>query len=534
MSVLSAKGGVFLLLEMTNIEKYAADRCLFRIEHLKIYPGDRIGLIGRNGAGKSTLLGILAGVVRPDRGKIDRRCALSYIPQLEPAGQTPSSMSGGEKTRRKIAAALGEDRPLLLADEPAANLDMSGRELLEAKLLAFKGAVVLVAHDRQLLDALCTAIWEIADGGFKIYRGNYSGYLEQKANARRQQEREYEKYLDARDHLAAAIQDRQARSAATRKTPKRMGNSEARLHKMGNQKAKANLDKAVKALESRLATLAPVAKPKDAPAAAFAFGAAGDLHGKTVVRGEGLHKAFGGRVIFQDAAFSLPGGQRVALCGDNGCGKSTLLTMIARREAPLRVAPRARFGYFAQGLENLDPAKTVLANVMAGSAHDEGTVRQLLARLLFRRDDVFKPVGVLSGGERTRVSLARIIAGDANILLLDEPTNYLDLPSLEALEEVLAAYRGTVLFSAHDRRFIDRVATQLLVFADGKLRPFPGNYSQYLGHRSEQSRPADEESAMVRGHRLAEILGRLSLAKNQEEAARLESEYRALLAKAKA
>lgn len=535
MSVLSAKRrGSNLLLEMTDIEKHIADRRLLRIDRLKIFPGDKIGLIGRNGAGKSTLLGILAGLVPPDQGRIDRRCELSYIPQLEPAGQYPSSMSGGEKTRRKIAAALGQDRPLLLADEPAANLDMSGREHLQAELLAFKGALVLVSHDRQLLDALCTVIWEIDDGALKIYRGNYSACLEQKATARRHHEREYEKYLDTRDHLTEAIRDRQARSAATRKTPKRMGNSEARLHKMGNQKAKASLDKAVKAMRARLDTLTAVEKPQDAPAATFAFGAAGDLRGKTVLRAAGLDKAFGGRIILADAAFSLPCGQRVALCGDNGCGKSTLLKMIARREAPVWVSPQARFGYFAQGTEDLDPARTVLANVMAGSAHDEGTVRRLLARLLFRRDDVFKPVGVLSGGERTRVSLARIIAGDANVLLLDEPTNYLDLPSLEALEEVLAEYRGTVLFAAHDRRFIDRVATQLLLFDSGKLRPFPGNYRQYLDHLSEQARQADEDSELVRRHRLAEILGRLSLAKDKAEAVRLESEYRALLAGKKA
>ncbi len=411
---------------------------------------------------------------------------------------------------------------------------MSGRDLLQAELLAFQGALVLVSHDRQLLDALCTTIWELEDGALKVYRGNYSGYLEQKANARRHQEREYEKYLATRDHLTEAIQDRQSRSAATRKTPKRMGNSEARLHKMGNQKAKANLDKAVKALQSRLDLLAPVAKPQDAPAAAFAFGAAGDLRGKTVVRAEGLRKAFGDRVIFEDAAFSLACGQRVALCGDNGCGKSTLLNMIFRREAPVWISPQARFGYFAQGAEDLDPALTVLASVLAGSSHDEGTVRRLLARLLFRGDDVFKPVGVLSGGERTRVSLARIIAGDANVLLLDEPTNYLDLASLEALEEVLADYRGTVLFAAHDRRFIDRVATQLLLFDVGKLRPFPGNYRQYLDSQSEQSRQAAAESEMVNRHRLSAILSRLSVAKDKNEAARLEGEYRELLTKTKA
>ena len=539
------------MLELNDIVKYVNDRRLLKIDNLKISKGDKIGVVGRNGAGKSTLLAILAGSVQPDEGHVRRHCPFASISQLgapmsgrtlDPfvAGQFAVTaaysghMSGGEQTRLKIAAALSEEAPLLLADEPAANLDIKARELLQAKLQAFQGTLVLVSHDRLLLDAVCDTIWEIENGWLQVYRGNYTAYLAQKDNARKHREREYEKYTDKKKQLQTAIADRTSRSAATRKTPARMGNSEARLHKMGNQKAKASLDKAVKAMESRLEKLPAVEKPPNGPAVSFAFGHSGDLHSKIVVHGEGLDKRFGSRVIFDNAEFSLPVGHKVALCGDNGSGKSTLLNMIVGRDARISLAPQARIGYFAQGTDDLDPEKTLLANVMAASVHDEGTVRNLLARLLFRRQDVFKPAGVLSGGERTRVSLAKIIVSDANVLLLDEPTNYLDLSSLSALEQVLAEYGGTLLFVSHDRRFIDRVATHLLFVDAGKLRPFAGNYRQYLDRQQASPPGAAAESEIVREHRRAEILARLSVTRDKDEAVRLDKEYRELLAQTKA
>lgn len=539
-----------MLLELNNIVKNIGDRRLFAIDKLQINKGDRIGVVGRNGAGKSTLLAILAGDVQPDEGRVTRNCPAAFISQLgaPPAGtlkplaaaefavrrEYAVHMSGGETTRYKIAAALDGDRPLLLADEPAANLDIKGRELLQAKLQGFPGALVMVSHDRQLLDALCETIWEIENSVLTVYRGNYSSCREQKENARKNREREYEKYTAKKSQLEAAVQDRRTRSAATRKTPARMGNSEARLHKMGNQKAKASLDKAVNAMEERLEKLAVVEKPREDPAVAFVFGAAADLHSKIVVSGEGINKCCGDRELFRDAAFAVKNGQKAALIGDNGCGKSTLLAMIVNRAPSVVLAPKARLGYFAQGMDDLAPAKTLLANVMAASVHDEAAVRNLLARLLFRREDVFKPVGVLSGGERTRVSLAKIIVSDANVLLLDEPTNYLDLSALAALEEVLAAYRGTILFVSHDRRFIDRVATDLIIAAGGTLRPFAGNYSQYLASRQERAQPAAAETGLVLEYRLSAILARLSVAKDKHEAADLEKEYRRLLAAKKA
>ena len=538
-----------MLLSLENIVHYVQDRCLLNIENLKIFEGDRIGVVGRNGIGKSTLLGIMAGTVKPDAGRVTRNGACSYLQQFGAGMQSDGevdealfkkfgtrqkyheAMSGGEKMRYRLAVALSEGNPLLLADEPTANLDINGTELLQAMLQEYPGALVLVSHDRQLLDAVCNIIWEITDGRLKVYPGNYSDYYRQKEVERRQEEREYENYIREKEHLEQAIADRKTRNVSMRKTPKRMGNSEARLHKMGNQKAKANLDKAVKAIESRLAKLEVKTKPKEAPAVNFELNAAESVFSKIVIRGENIHKNFGERVLFRDLNFSIQRGQKVALFGKNGCGKTTLLKMIANGDDGIYVSPNARLGYFDQELQNLDPDKSILANVMADSVRDEGFVRNFLAQLLFRRDDVYKKVAVLSGGERVRVALAKIMVGEANVLLLDEPTNFLDLPAIEALETVLSEYDGTLLFASHDRQFMNKVASHLMVFDYEGIEVFEGSYEQYREAKQRKTRKHDlnlEERMMIE-NRLAEVIGKLSVVTDRDEYARLDEEYRRLL-----
>lgn len=538
-----------LLLELKNIVKSAGDRRLFSIDNLKIYSGDHIGVVGRNGAGKTTLLRIIAGLLAPDTGKVVSHCSHAFIAQLGCAQQEAinpviarqfkistryaQTMSGGEQTRYKIVAALSQDSTLLLADEPTANLDINGIELVQQKLQARQGAFIVVAHDRELLNEVCNKIWEIEDGKVIVYTGNYQQYLASKEEQQLRQNREYDRYIAEKKKLEAAAIDRRQRSVSVRKAPARMGNSEARLHKMGDQKAKANLYKAVKAIETRLNQLEVKEKPRKSPAVIFDLLTTDDLYNKVVVRAEGLTKRFGDRLLYNQTSFTIYHGQKVALVGNNGCGKTTLLDMIAINDENLYLAPKVRCGYFSQAMAELNPNQTVLTNVMGTSVYSEESIRSLLARLLFRREEVYKPVSVLSGGERTRVALARIMVSEANVLLLDEPTNYLDVLAMSALEAVLAEYKGTVLFACHDRKFINAIATHLMLFQSGKIRLFSGNYQQYLENEKDRLKNPAIENKLVLEHRLAEVLSKLSVAQDKTLVEQLDKEYRELLAQLK-
>jgi len=536
-----------LSLELKHVVKDFGDRRLFKIDYLKVYSEDRIGVIGANGIGKTTLLQIMAGIIEPDEGTVSRRCPLSYITQMDDIDRTAvisnpllaqqfkvgmqysETLSGGEKTRYKIAAALSQESSLLLADEPTANLDIQGIELLQQKLTEFKGALVIISHDRILLEAVCNIIWVIDGRKVRVYKGDFQDYLVQKEIERKREEAEYDTYIAEKKKLEEAVDNRANQAVSMRKTPKRMGNSEARLHKMGNQKAKANLNKAVVAMETRLSQLEEKKKPPKEPTVVFDLTNANSLQSKVVLQGERVCKSFGSRMLFNNAQFSIFNGQKVALVGANGCGKTSLLKMIVRGEEGCFIAPQARFGYFSQEMEGLDVTKSVLTNVMNTSIYDEGFVRSILARLLFKREEVFKPVAVMSGGERTRITLAKIIVSEANFLLLDEPTNYLDIPSIQALESVLTEYKGTILFASHDRKFINSIVTHLMLIEAGEIRIFSGNYRQYLEHEKERKENQLNEGRFLFEYRLTEVLSKLSLAKDKDSIERLDREYQELL-----
>lgn len=538
-----------LVLHLQQIVKNFDDRVIFSIEDLKVYSYERIGIVGLNGAGKTTLLDIMTGVTCPDEGNIIRRCEYSYITQYHKEGdflqesvdkvlakqfrldcKYKEYLSGGEKTRYKLVKAFSQNCKLLFADEPTSNLDVQGTQLLQEKLEKFTGALIIVSHDRELLDKICNKILEIEDGTVKLYRGNYSSYIARKEAERQRKIDDYKQYIETKKKLEQGIADRQYRSAVTRKAPKRMGNSEARLHKMGDQRAKKNLNKAVKGMEDRLEKLEKKEKPKDVDKTKFDLIPSEVIHSKVVIESEKLQKSFGAKRLFHNAQFKIYNRRRTALIGENGCGKTTLLKMILDGERGIKRVPNLKFGYFNQAMDILEDHKTVLDNVMGSSSYPEHFVRILLARLLIKGDDVFKKVACLSGGERVKVSLVKVILSDTNILLLDEPTNYLDVYSMEALETVLSAYEGNLLFVSHDRKFINKVATDILLIQDGKMIMFNGNYEQYLIHLKQN----DEEGRtdrMVLENRLSEIIGRLSIPSPQDDLAALDREYRTIVAK---
>ncbi|NLZ49733.1 MAG: ABC-F type ribosomal protection protein [Clostridiales bacterium] len=542
-----------LLAEICGVKKYFGDRLILSVDNFKIYSGDRIGVVGLNGAGKSTFLNILAGRILPEEGKVEIKASYSYITQLE--DEEPISAegalarrfgvkhlsaegnSGGEKTRKKLAASLERNTALIMADEPTSNLDREGIELLQKEFKEFEGALLIVSHDREFLDEVCNSILEIEDGKIKIYKGNYSKYKMLKEQERERAYFEYEEYTKEKQRLEAVILETKEKVKTMRKAPPRMGNSEARLHKMGNQKAKASLDRAVKNIKARIDKMEVKEKPKELPRVNMDLISKNKLHCKVVIRGEKITKSFGKRVIFEKSEFKIINGSKTALIGPNGCGKTTLINMMVSGHDSIKVAKGVKIGYFTQNLNMLDLNKSLLENVMESSIQNETFVRTLLARLLFNREDLNKKVELLSGGERVKGALAKIMVSDFNMLILDEPTNYLDIYSLEAVEEALKEYNNTILFVSHDRKFVKNLADHILEIENRKINFFQGSLEEYLKKKQQAEKPQkeeiDEAELMLLQNRMAEILGRLSMPSKKDDVEALDLEYKEILEKLK-
>lgn len=540
------------MVECRNIKKHFGDRLILSIDNLRIYSEDRIGIIGVNGAGKTTLINILSQRVEPDEGWVKLYGKYAYISQLESSETQRLSpemasqfgvstiwdetMSGGEKTRFKLAESLSRDTHMLFADEPTSNMDLEGIELMESRFAEYQGGLILISHDRSFLDNLCNKILEIEDGKITLYRGNYSDYSMQKTVERERARFEYQQYVSEKKRLDEVVVSIEQKERSIKKTPKRMGNSEARLHKMGNQKAKANLDRARKSTETRIAHLEVKEKPFEPERIILDLVDSEKLHSKVIIEGEKICKGFGEKLLLKDAEFKIKNGSKVALIGPNGCGKSTLLKMIMNQDPSIKIAPGAKIGYFSQDLSVLDENLTILENVMDGSIYQETFARTLLARLLFRREEVHKPVSVLSGGERVKVSFAKILLQDINLLILDEPTNYMDINSLKVIEEALQNYDKTLLFVSHDRSFIRSVANQIMTIEHYGIHMFDGTYEEHLISKQQSPNHETEElkkQIFILQHRLNDVVGRLSTPSKKDNIEALDQEYYQILSNLK-
>ena len=537
-----------LLLEGNQIKKYFGDRLILDIENLKIYAEDRIGIVGPNGVGKTTLMNILSKKVQSDEGTVRLYGGYSYISQLEEAESIQISeemaskfrvsntwnqnMSGGEKTRFKLAVGLSKDSSILFADEPTSNLDMEAIELVEKRFQEYRGSLILISHDRSLLDKLCNKIWELEDGKINIYNGNYSDYVLQKSKEKERAQFEYQQYIKEKKRLEGVIEDTKQKGKSIKRPPKRMGNSEARLHKMGGQKAKATLDRAAKNIEKRIEHLESKEKPKELEAIKLDIVNQDRLYSKILIEGKNIHKTFGEKTILKDSDFKINNGAKVAFIGPNGCGKSTLVKMIINGEESIKIAKRAKIGYFDQNMNILKENLSIIENVMESSIYDETFARILLARLLFKGEDVYKKVEVLSGGERVKVSFAKILLQDMNLLILDEPTNYMDINSIEVMEEVLKEYQGTLLLVSHDRSFVSTIADHIMTINNHKIEMFRGTYQEYLEKRNtplDDTKEEVEKRIFVLQNRMAEVIGKLSMPSKDDDIEALDEEYHEIL-----
>ncbi len=525
-----------LLLEINKVKKYYSDRVILEIDNLLVYSEDKIGIVGINGVGKTTLLNILSSKCSCDEGSIKMYGSYSYITQIdEPQNiseNEKNTLSGGEKTKLKIQNAFNENSSMIFADEPTSNLDIAGIKMLEKKLKNYKGSILIVSHDRELLDNVCNKIFELNNGKIKLYNGNYSQYIEQKQLEKITLQAEYDEYIREKKKIEISIDETKGKSSSIRKAPKRMGNSEARLHKMGDQKARRNLDRSAKALEARLNRLKVNEKPKDLEEIKLDIKDAEGVYSKILIEGKNINKNFDKKSIFKNAFFQIYNGSKVALMGPNGCGKTTLIKMILNGEEEIVTSNALKIGYFSQNLSILDETKTILKNVMDSSIYDETFVRIMLGRLLFKSQDVYKKVSVLSGGEKVKVSFVKIILSDVNTLILDEPTNYLDIYSVEALEKMFSEYKGTVLFVSHDRRFINKIANKTMVIENHKISMYDGNYDEFLqilNKKKNIDKNGLEMQKMILENRLSGVLGRLSMTSKNDDVEKLDTEYKEIL-----
>lgn len=473
-----------MLLKAQNIKKEYGIQEILEIDTLQIEDFDRIGLVGKNGAGKSTLMSILAGDLEPDEGYVKRFCPIARIRQSQEAkgpvqgsyisrlGLKDSAVkSGGERTRLAIGAAFSQNAPLLMADEPTTNLDLEGILLLEKMMAGFRGAILLISHDRALLDRICTTIWELEDGKLRVFEGNYSQWTAQKERERNFEQFQYDQYQKEKKRLTQNIRDFREQSRQMIKPPKQMSSSEWMLYKGGAAVRQGHVQARTRATLSRLEHLEKRERPAQLPEVSMKLPDSKKIRARYAISVRDLTIQYGEKTVFQKLNFFLPSGTRTVIAGPNGSGKSSLIRAILDRVPGVSITSEASIAYLSQEQDTLNPKKTVLENVLEDAAFPEHICRAVLDNLCMSPLDIKKPVFLLSGGERVKTALAKVLVSGCNLLILDEPTNHIDVYTMAGLEHLLSSYDGTLLAVSHDRAFIEHVADQVYVMRDGHLAP---------------------------------------------------------------
>ncbi|MDU5105323.1 ABC-F type ribosomal protection protein CplR [Clostridium sp.] len=540
---------------LNNVKKYYGDRLLLDIKKFEILKGDRIGLVGENGTGKSTLLKILIGEEEADSGSIYLTKSFSYISQVENPKEDSSlnkinslfnapteyrdSLSGGEKVKLKISNALSENKELIIADEPTSNLDSNSIETLEKMFKNHTGSFILVSHDRNFLDALCNTIVEIEDGKLNVYKGNYTKYLELKELEREHDKDEYTKYINEKRRLEEAITVKEQLRNNIKRTPKRMGNSEARLHKMGGQKSKKNMDNSIKAINSRIEHLDVKEKPKTEKQIKINVIENLELTSKNPIEVKDLNLLIKDKILLSNANFKIKKGKKVALIGKNGSGKSTLLKELIKNDNEnIKISNNAVIGFLDQEQNILNQDKTILENIKINSSYEESFIRINLDGFGFKGDAVYKKISTLSGGEKVRVAICKLLLSDNNIIILDEPTNYLDIKCMESLENALKNTDKTLLIVSHDRKFISNICNSILEIENNKIYQFDGSYDEYITFKTkpkiDKNEKGNKENILLLENKLSEVISLLSFENNIEKKNLLEEEYLDILNKLKA
>ncbi len=478
-----------ICIELENVEVNYLDKEILKINRLAVYQFDRIGIVGKNGVGKSTLLKLLAGMIQPSQGKVNRHVDFGYFEQVEAPSATKAdpkllgkllvqnqhdNLSGGEQTRLKLAQLFSHYCEVLLIDEPTTHLDQEGISFLLDELRYYYGALILISHDRAVLDELVTTIWEIHDGKVNVYAGNYSEYIAKKQLEREQQVQAYEQYLKEKNRLEKAAEEKM-------KTAERIANassmskkeSKAKANRMFETKSKGTGQKAIqraaKAIEHRIEKLHAVDGIREEKPIVFHQSSTLELHNKFPIMADRITIHVEDKILLEDVSFQIPLGKKIAITGNNGSGKSTLFQYIAEKGPGFTISPKAKIGFFKQMSYQFESNETVLLYLKNRSSYEEGFLRSALHSMGFVGTDLQKKVKSLSGGEAIRLQLCQLFLGEYNILLLDEPTNFLDIQAIQALESFIESYKGTILFVSHDKHFIANIADVQFHISDKKL-----------------------------------------------------------------
>lgn len=546
-------------LALKEVEKYFGGNRIFNNITFEVQSTERVGLIGRNGTGKTTVFKIIAGIERQDKGSISTRknSTVGYLHQIpvflehfkvidvlktafeiqyeinkelkmlevqmsnlkekeleftlrkygelnelyeakggyeieekmskvctglkfndEFLNREFITLSGGEKTIIMLGKILLENPDILLLDEPSNHLDVTSIEWLEGYLKAYKGTVIVISHDRYFLDRVVTKIVEIEDGETSFYHGNYSYYVKEK------QRRIFEQFEDYKDQ---------------QKKIKAMEKAIKQLREWAIQGGNEKFFKRAESMQKRLDKVERVDKPLiDQPRIKLDFTEA-DRSGKDVLSIKGICKSFEDKKVLEDLYLDVRYGEATALVGNNGSGKSTIIKSVLGEVIPekgeIKLGANTKIGYLPQNITFNNEDLTVIEAFREDITISEGAARGILAKFLFYGESVFKKVKNLSGGEKSRLKLCKLIQNDINLLILDEPTNHLDIDSREMLEEALAEFRGTILFISHDRFFINKLAERVCEIEDKKIINYYGDYEYYRekknefkGHKTETPR----------------------------------------------
>lgn len=432
---------------------------------------EKAAIVGINGSGKTTLLRCILGIEEADEGGIafSKDKKMAYLAQqhadMEQEDEEYESLSGGQKTKKRLEEILMEKPDLLILDEPTNHLDIGSIQWLEKVLKRYDGAVLLVSHDRYFLDKIVTKVIDLERGKARMYLGNYTAYVEKKKMIREAERKAYENQQAEIKHQEAVIE----------------------------KLKQFNREKSIKRAESREKLLSKVERleqPEDLQNEMRLLFMPREASGNDVLIAKDLGKSFDGKRLFSHGTFSIQRGEHVAVIGDNGTGKTTLLKilngLIQADEGEFRLGSKVKIAYYDQEHAVLHMEKTLFDEIQDTYPDMNNTrVRNVLAAFLFTGDDVYKKVGDLSGGERGRVSLAKLMLSDANFLILDEPTNHLDIQGKEVLEEAIRNYEGTVLYVSHDRYFINRTATRIMELFSNRFDNYIGNYDYYLEKKED-------------------------------------------------